>query len=399
MKRLHLVIIFSLFILFLKAENDNFKSAFIITMQNDTIFGFVNFDTDLNNAKICRFKETETSVEKKYSPGSIQSFFFIEPGKFYVSKKVTIKNQQVELFLEYLIKGIINVYYQYDGEQENYFFEQEDGRITMVTKESTELKDGVYSKDLKYDGQLRYLFKDYVPEYYKTKPIRFDQSTIIGMAKSYHEAVCTTGEQCIVYENKNPDAEVLKMKFTAYLGFTTFDYFVNSINYQTGSGVMSDNFCPVLGLQMNVFYPRLSNSISLHLDLSYTQFSTNKTFIYQSYEAESKGNLMISKFGLKYKYPKYKLRPFFELGAGYMFSLNSESTIYKYIHNYFVESQDYTIRKSYTIIYGGVGVEYKLKTENALFLRFTYDSSLMNNLKTHGADLVKLKQINLGYIF
>lgn len=384
----------------LKAESENFKYGYIITLKNDTVFGLINFGTDANNALYCRYKETDTGIEIKYEPGSIQSYYFIETGKLYVSKKIEALYEQKEIFLEFLIKGIMNVYYYDDGIQPSFIFEDQDGRVNVVTKESMIQKDGVFYQNMKYDKQLREIFTGFVPNYYNSKPIRFDQTTIIGMAKSYHDSICTTGEECIIFENRHPDAEVLKLKFSAYSGVSHFNYFLNTINYvNDGSGRIYNNFSPQIGFIMDVYYPRLSKSVSMVFDVSYTGFSTPMRYIYSSVEAESSGNVLISKAGLKFKFFKSNIRPYIEFGGGYAVLLNTNIKLKKYVLDVLAHTEEYTSRKNAPIIYSGVGIEQRIGKNSAIFLSCNYNNSLIGAPRKKGKDIFSLLQMNVGFTF
>ena len=62
----------------------NYKEAYIITLQNDTVYGFVDFSTDENNSKQCNFKKTLSATDvTQYAPGEIYGYRFVEEGKFY----------------------------------------------------------------------------------------------------------------------------------------------------------------------------------------------------------------------------------------------------------------------------------------------------------------------------
>ena len=102
--------------------NNNFVNGFIITNEHDTIVGLLDFKTDYSNSTICKFKTNEDSTVKIYQPGEIYGFRFFDEGKFYVSKNVTIKDSlNVNVFLEFLVQGMLNLYYLNSDWREYYF--------------------------------------------------------------------------------------------------------------------------------------------------------------------------------------------------------------------------------------------------------------------------------------
>jgi len=74
------------FILLLSANaQSNFKPGYLITNDNDTVYGFVDYRTDQMNAEMCRFRQANDDKTQIYSPEQINGYRFIEEGKFYVS--------------------------------------------------------------------------------------------------------------------------------------------------------------------------------------------------------------------------------------------------------------------------------------------------------------------------
>lgn len=395
-KRISIVLLFSFFAeLSLLAKSFNFQPGYVITLQNDTLHGLIHFDTDADNAKRCHFKNSDTSEEKTYLPGTIFGFRFTNAGKFYVSKNVRVGGKDVDLFLEYLVKGILSVYYYDNGDLPSYFFEQEDGKMLLVSKDPEKVVDGQYVQNMKYDSQLRALFKNYVPEAYQRHPIDFSQSTMIRMAKAYHAGICTTGEECIVFENKHPDSGVLQFGFSVYAGIQFLQYTITNIQYQDISKPMVASFCPVLGATMEVSYPRSSQSLSLVVDASVSQFSTEKKFVNSSIQAKSEGKLFSARLAMKYKFVQPKLSPFAQIGYAMTGLLNPKCTVDRYIFDSYDRTFGYDMKKMFQGVVFGLGFDYKLKN-HSLYFQLFYDHYFKTDMP---ADKLTIQRIALGYAF
>ena len=105
----------------------NPRPGYIITNENDTINGYLDFRTGNKNSRKCDFcAETET-IYKSYYPNDIKGFRFIEDGKMYISKKIKVNNESADVFLEYLNKGIVNRYSFSHAATRRYFMESIDG--------------------------------------------------------------------------------------------------------------------------------------------------------------------------------------------------------------------------------------------------------------------------------
>lgn len=161
----------------------NYKRGYIITNDNDSIAGWIDFRTDKMNQKQCKFKPSEQEKETIYLPGEIAGYRFTDEGNYYVSRDIEINEELQKVFLEYMVQGMMNLYSYYDGQQ-YFFFEDAAGKMTMVTKKPDEIKDSKYFEDKKYKGVLLYMFKDYAPVGDVVKKANFNQKSMIDIAKN-----------------------------------------------------------------------------------------------------------------------------------------------------------------------------------------------------------------------
>lgn len=77
---------------------------------------------------------------------------------------------------------------------------------------------------------------------------------MINLTKKYHQQMCTTGEKCIVYEEK-PDKSYTKFKYSVYGG----------VQWQKLDIKKDLSFiaCPIIGAEVDFSVPRWSKAISL----------------------------------------------------------------------------------------------------------------------------------------
>lgn len=250
---------------------------------------------------------------------------------------------------------------------------------------------------MKYDGKLRYLFDGYIAPKYKTRKIDFDQKTMIDIAKSYHDKLCTTGEECIVFENKKPDARQIEFKVSAYTGIQ----FVSTKIWNTN--VANFEAFPLIGGELAVTLPRITRLFSLVLDVSFSKFKIeNRDRSVNIKLTEYSANVLSSRLGVRYSYPKYKLRPTIQVGAFYTNLMNAKCNLLQ-IDNHYTYRHDYPMPISYLGGYGEVGVEYKLRKNNFVFVRFLTQVNVFENypgvLRPEGKYNWNMNQLKLGYTF
>ncbi|WP_165041768.1 outer membrane beta-barrel protein [Dysgonomonas sp. ZJ709] len=395
------IFISSLSIGFINAQS-NFKQGYIITNDNDSLIGLIDFRTDKSNSNVCRFKESETSKVQTFYPSDIAKYRFVDEGKYYVSREIIIKDAPRKVFLEYLVQGMMNLYYykdwdwtlESDSEMEYYFFENPDGVMMPVTKKPDEMVNYKKKEDGRYIGMLSSVFKDYPAITSHLDKTRFDRESMIGLAKDYHTITCAPGQECIEFENDYAK-QFMEVKFSVYGGFQLLDY---ELHIPKGFSLMSSTY-PVIGVQMNVLNPRWSKSFSFQVDFSLSGLKGESKGASEDFRKEYKLRaLMIrGELGLKYTYPSGKFRPTLEAGLGYkgLFSSSAQFISKEYIDE---DDEDFELYNSYKLpsffigYYCGVGADYLIGNEHSVFFRVTY-----NNYRNE--DKMKLFQFKFGYTF
>ena len=368
----------------------NYEYGYIITNQQDTISGWINLRTNKNNQKRCEFKSDLNLAAKIYLPEDIAGYRFTNSGKYYVSREIRINETSQKVFLEFLVKGIMSLYY-YEDEVDYYFFEKPDGKMEIINQQPERIEGMVAYQDNKYKRQIQYLFRDYQSIAQKADKLKFDQESMIGVVEEYHKEVCTTGESCIIFKNEHPDDNGLRCKFSIYTGLQISTY--NFDNY-TQAAQSKSNASPVLGVQVNLMNPRWSNSISALLDVSFSQFKGNLSkLIYYRYiqyigiEAPTYESVASSiRLGVKYTYPKYKISPTVEAGPAYTYLKGKNETNF--------------LRHSYFGYYFAAGADYKIKTSHAIFIRLVYENyPFTDGTEIYGNDKISFPHIKAGYTF
>jgi hypothetical protein len=345
------------------AQVNNYQKGYIITNEQDTVFGWIDFRINIENNTACHFTTDVNLKEKVYYPGEIAGYRFSDNGKYYVSRDITLNGVDKKVFLEYLLQGIMSLYFYDDGEQTYFFFENQDGEMTVVTKKPDAISGGHKESfnDVKYKGYITYIFRDYQPIVEKAKNLSFSQRSFIDLTKKYHEEVCTSGEDCIVFENQKPDKTFMEITLLAYAGINKYDYLFYDL--EEGNMEIADSK-PAVGIGINLKNPRWSQSWSLQLDIFTSKHDAKyagKGNGYFSYKA----NILIVGIGVKYEYPKYKFRPVAEAGRSFL-KFNNLKEYGAYAHG----RQDLYSDTNYF----GAGFDYHLNKKNACIFRVYYTS-------------------------
>lgn len=359
------------------AQSD-FRPGYIITNSLDTLHGLVDYRGEIRNMKVCTFKESTEDQPKEFFPGDIYGYRY-NTTKFYVSKEINTDELNDTVFVEFLLKGISNLYYYKNSNYSAYFIES--GNKELLELESKEIeieKDGnvFFKEDNKYLGLLSYAFAD-CPEI-KKDIVQADLShkSMIQITRKYHDYKCSD-EACVVYEKKLP---VLRIELKPTIGYSLSGLtFNNSVLKQVDFQMSSS---PFAGIAMDFIVPRWNEKLTFLINLAInkdyfygTSFQPNLSNATNSYYHIYNSNL-ISSFSLKYTYPKGKFRPDIFVGLFGNSIINSNTKFYsERVSNnsvYTSEENPDIFKKFNSGITGGLGVEFKLLKNFRAFSNFSF---------------------------
>ena len=226
----------SIFILFcitiISNAQSDYRPGYIISNEDDTIVGKIDFRKDATMSVNCQFR-SEKGEEISYAPGDIQAYRFID-GKYYVSRQINDKS----LFLEYLINGKISIYYYRDSDGDHYYIQKDSGELTELEYRSGDqyLDGELYSTHSnKHNGILFYYMAD-VPEL-KDEISRIDapdHRSLIHLAEDYHNKVCED-ESCIIYEKKTRGIDIGIGVTTGFSNLADHDWYIDQNYFKWGA--------------------------------------------------------------------------------------------------------------------------------------------------------------------
>jgi hypothetical protein len=274
------------------AQTD-FRPGYVITVINDTLFGEIDYRGDLLMGEHCRFRLNGNGNEIKYTPVELTAYRFNE-SKYFISKEVAGK----KVFLEFLIKGQINIYYLRDDNGDHYFLEKDSTGIIEVPNEKEILleKDPSISfKSTRHIGLLSYYMQD-APEFQSRigKMGKPEHENLIKLVEDYHNLVCKD-EACIIYEKKIP---LLKLELEVIGGIVNYQDFEGMVNYQFYDYITKKNYFQ-MGLLANFWMPRVNEKFFLRTGMLYSTLDTNNS---------SKAILKFP-ITIEYVYPRGIIRP------------------------------------------------------------------------------------------
>jgi hypothetical protein len=318
----------------LALAQSNFKPGFIITNTNDTIHGTIDYRGDLMMSQICRFRPGGYGKYEKYGPADISAFRFID-GKYFVSKEYNGNHH----FLEFLINGIVNVYFLRTMEADYYLMEKDELGLTEIPYEESYriIGNSRYRyRSNKHFGVLNLYMSDASDFYSRISDIKKPtHQNLIRLAEDYHYKVCE-GETCLIYEKKAPF-----IKVNIELSWGQISYQKQNWNYIYYSSIVDQKYINS-GIMAHVWLPRANENFYLRTGITMSRLQ------YSRY----KSNLYKFPIQCEYIYPKGIIRPKvaygisiyqpFNQAVSFMGGVNIK--IYKPVYLSFNYETDYTPR-------------------------------------------------------
>lgn len=320
-----LTLLFLCLFIAVKAQT-NFLPGYIITNEGDTLKGLIDYRSDARNARKCEFKKNTEAPMQEFLPFSIQSYRFND-GKYYVSREVMVDGQPTPLFIEYLVNGISDLFYYNNGLSYHYFIEKADGKLFELTNEEKEIKlhGRTYLKASKlYIGALKYAFADARQLFPQLNNVKLDHESLINITKKYHDQVCDD-YSCIVYEKQLP---AVKFKLGASLALnSSVMQFKNIALFELLNFDRTTN--PALEILLNTAMPRASEKLSFQVSGEFSKAYFHGTGLNSAISAFEEVHIHTSlakgRAGIKYTWPKGKIRPTALMGANYTRLVNSDA--------------------------------------------------------------------------
>jgi len=359
------------------AQSD-FKPGLIITTTNDTIRGFVDHKKNSLNAKECVFKKSADSESHVYKPGEINGYR-IDHDKFYVAKKINGE----KLFLEFLVDGIVNLYY-YDQNGNDRFFLERDTALVALTNDKTtfytstpqgfgEVK--VEKMSNKYKGVLNYEFRDDTKMVPKIRTATFDEKSLIKLVKQYHADVCTD-QSCIVY-TKSTHSDI---SIGPSISWITASMQMDGSNDHVRDTQLS------YGVEIQYRPPFLFYRWSLLTGVAFSKNSFTGAFTgrYYDYTYDLTYNVKLSydviriPIVFQYTFPSKKIQPFIHAGVNNVLILNPVYDITYRVFNpssktYSTGNSESTMENYQIGVLGGIGARKNIGSKWSLSVKADYE--------------------------
>jgi hypothetical protein len=391
------------------AQHD-FQPGYIVTNNNDTIHGFIDYGISQSNSVSCNFKLDSTKAVTSYSPNELKAYAFSGKG-YYLTKNIKTESGLMNYFVECLVNGVISLYYYNYLGIEHYMVEQANELNELKNDEISFVEDGrtYFKKSNQYKGALTYLMKNVPAMSSEIQNTNFNAKSLISLVEKYHKM--SGMENDIIYKRQEKRTNDVKWKFNFGIsGGVNYSSMKATSNNEAIAYVLTQNTfppssvyvnpalmesnianlmnAPILSASSMTILPGIilniskNNKNSLQLEFLYikNKYATNGFTI-------NTNNLV---FPVLYKREFYyykKLKPFVDLGPSLRYDYNMQiNNLYAEVAipelkgnqlnyrevTYYVNKENSNIKTTGFRIgmIGGLGLAYDLKKKNRLELEF-----------------------------
>lgn len=360
--------------------SQDFRPAYVIDNQKNIIEGYV----DYRNVSRCAFKKDMQAKTEKFLPGEIFGFQF-KGDKFYVSKTILDYDSiEAPQFIEVLVKGVLTIY-RYKN---RFFVEKGDNFLELLDTSAEIKKDGRLhlQQNKEYVGILKYLTSDCNENLLGDKTA--DEKYYTKVAIDYNKCI---NESYVVYKEDKPWSShswglILGLNI-ANLSFSS-DYQPNQFYYLSEDDFFSPSNVTI-GVSYNFKSPKISEYLSMQLDLIYSRFNfTNYTLDESLITRIVHTNTFIdinhlnTYLGLRYElFPQKKIIPYFNAGGSLVYHIKKEALLrLDYDRNQVVSTEERNaldLKKTQFGLWTGAGITFPLfKFHGSLEIR----SGLLNGI-------------------
>jgi hypothetical protein len=404
-RTLTLTAFFLFFSLLIHAQKD-FVNGYIVTNNNDTVYGLINLTSNAQNSKICIFNNTKEQSLQNYSANEIRAYQTVT-NKYYVSKEVKVDGIKEKVFLEYLVDGIADLYYLKDQTREYFFIQKDTLLVPLSNKELTvsQKGDGIDSGDKTfsgnsnmYKGTLNYIFQDGPGISSEIAKTRFDYKSLINLTKDYHKSVCKDYD-CIDY-TKNTRSNIYFEPYAGiintWMGLKTSDDHEHSLKPYVGFQVRYQSIKRTSPFSFLVGFSLSHDTIGgfYHNDLYY--WGSTKLF-----KIQTEYTILRVPLTVDYLFTKKRLQPFASFSYVNVLLLNKDYEVMRTEQGEPVLEEHCYLRSYEFGLSLGLGIKYNFENGSYFIIRNQGEMRFPSANLRFALDYLRTKSwlINVGYGF
>lgn len=315
-----LIVLFSSVAYLSQAASTPYK-GYIITNNNDTIRGTIEYGKDEDNAKVCVFMAEGDSIYRNYTTSDIQAYRFTDFEGYYISKTFDVEGEPMTFFAEFMIQGTISLYHLKKNGNDYYFFVDQDNKIAVVKNDHVKYKYKreeleAKRKTLRDASQIFSRDGNIVNELWHND---ISSKSFLTVTRHYNEKYCKEGEECILYQydEKKTRSIVEHFRFEAGISTLSIDCgripnIVISPTEKYRVDLNTRGVAAHIGVGCDLHYPRFDHRFAQQIIINCYYYNCSKK---SDLDLTQKGFCLSGKFGAAYSFlPEKSISPMIQGG-------------------------------------------------------------------------------------
>jgi hypothetical protein len=367
----------------------DYRPGFIVTLQNDTIYGEIGYKSNSNLYQSCRVRNDGTFTD--FSPDQLIGFGF-KNDKYFTSGIVA------GAYVEELVRGALTLY----KHQDTYFLENNAGDIyKLEEKDSVMLVDdrNIIYRSQRWRGIVSYSVSDCFINSDLVQQLDFNERKLTEIVSEYNKCI---GSEYTIFKGTKPWTRI---EFGLHQGIVLSNIgLVRSTQYEHLSS-RYNTIGPLIGLSVTASSPRVDEKMAIQTGAFFSKSSYNSVIVKTSSEIEELHCVTMNistigiPLGLKYSLPfgSYSL----QLSGGIIYDLLLESKAIvtsEYISNTVVKTYEepaFELNKSQAGYQAG---SYLIRSFKNYKAGFSLHYSLMSHLSSSVGLEAKRRTLSISII-
>ncbi len=365
----------------------NYKTGKIISLNGDTLYGFIDDQNKLTNPGVVTFKENNKDIAYHFKPSDIIASI-IDSGDFYLSAIIEIDmnyGQNINMkeshskdsllkkdtvFIRVLLQSKMSLFLYNDENNKNHYYYSDSINIyneLTFKKVPVDIDGKIYLKEnTRYKNQLNYLMQDCQEAISKIKSTEYKENSLVELFRIYNN--CISGNH-IIYESlliPNQNNYYLLVGLNrdqlVFKGFSSLG--LENSNF-------SKSYNPLIGFGINIPFKRGRAKYSMFSELAWKKFDTRAdyySFIYYENNIHLQFSYLKLSSAFKYQFQNFSNKPYLFAGPILNYLIHFINTRHEYNHNPNL-SPNYSREKDDIVnipelkfgigLFGGVGIRFK----------------------------------------
>jgi hypothetical protein len=356
----------------------NYVPAVVITQQNDSLRGFIDYRNWRVSPEQISFKQDLQAGEQHFKAADIAGFLIPSENELYLSRQVeldvtvqtldnllaseerTIRNDTV--FLMNIVKGAYNLYVFTDKNDQQHFVYDGAGQapkeLRLTKRRAADGSSAIASLNY-YQQQLALLFAGCPAVAQKAEKVRYSENALRSLFTDYHQ--CRNPSEKLVVKAKEKTA--IRWGLMAGVGFNSYSFSGDHYLADVGN---KGSVTALPGLFIDIPVSRNRHQYWFSAEVFYKMEEATGTMenwnILESWKEQVNLKFSYAQLNIvfRYLYPKGTVKPFANIGWGNAFMISeNKNERYRIDRKGEVNEAIDGPRKHQTTFLGGIGVQYK----------------------------------------